>query len=80
VGIAVSLFVPPPPKGTQVLQPDGTFSWPWSGWLRGVWTVLNGNGAGVFSGTVTLAKLTAGGSNGSLTIVNGVITGYAAPS
>lgn len=30
--------------------------------------------------TVTLAKLTSGGTNGSLTIVGGIVTGYTAPS
>lgn len=38
------------------------------------------SGSGGFSGTVVLAKLTALGSNGSLTVVNGLITAYSAPS
>jgi len=33
-----------------------------------------------FSGTVALAKLTGGGANGSLTVVNGAITAYTAPT
>ena len=33
-----------------------------------------------FSGTVTLAKLTGAGVNGSLTVVNGKITAYTAPT
>lgn len=32
------------------------------------------------NGTVTLAKITGGGSNGSLTFVNGLITKFVAPS
>jgi hypothetical protein len=32
------------------------------------------------STTVTLAKLTGGGSNGSFTVVNGLITAYSAPT
>jgi hypothetical protein len=32
------------------------------------------------SGTVALAKLTGGGSNGSLTFMNGMITGYSTPT
>ena len=32
------------------------------------------------SGTVVLAKITGGGSNGSLTFVNGLITAFVAPS
>jgi len=52
----------------------------WGGWFRSVWKQLNGNGAGVFSGTVVLAKITGGGANGSLTLVNGVVTSYTAPT
>jgi hypothetical protein len=33
-----------------------------------------------FSGTVVLAKITGGGSNGSLTVVGGLITEVVAPS
>lgn len=33
-----------------------------------------------FSGTAVLAKVTGGGSNGSLTFVNGICTAYVAPS
>lgn len=33
-----------------------------------------------FSGTVALAKLTVGGANGSLTISNGLVTAYSAPT
>lgn len=32
------------------------------------------------SGTATLAKITGGGANGSLTFTNGLITGYVAPT
>ena len=41
---------------------------------------LNNLTTSKISGTVTLAKITGGGSNGSLTFVNGVITAYTAPS
>ena len=33
-----------------------------------------------FTGTVTLAKLTGLGANGSLTVENGIITSYTAPT
>lgn len=33
-----------------------------------------------FSGTVVLAKITVGGTNGSLIIVSGIITTYVAPT
>ena len=31
-----------------------------------------------FSGTITLAKLTSGGTQGSMTIINGIVTAYIA--
>lgn len=37
-------------------------------------------GTAGLSTTVTLAKLTSGGSNGSLTITGGIVTAYSAPS
>ena len=43
----------------------------------GTWAVPTGSG---FSGTVPLAKLTPGGVNGSLVIVNGAITGATLPT
>jgi hypothetical protein len=33
-----------------------------------------------FSGTVTLAKITTGGTDGSLTVSNGFVTSYTAPT
>ena len=33
-----------------------------------------------FTGTVALAKLTTGGTNGSMTLSNGVVTAYTAPT
>lgn len=30
--------------------------------------------------TIVLAKITSGGTNGSMTIVNGIVTGYTAPT
>ena len=33
-----------------------------------------------FSGTVALAKLTLAGANGSITILNGLVTAYVAPT
>jgi hypothetical protein len=33
-----------------------------------------------FSGTVALAKLTGGGTNGSITVVNGLVTAYTPPT
>jgi hypothetical protein len=36
--------------------------------------------AGLFTGTVTLAKITGGGANGSLTLVNGSVSAYTPPT
>lgn len=52
------------------------FSQFWSGWFRVIYNILN---PGITT-TVALAKLTGGGTNGSLTVKNGVITGYVAPT
>jgi hypothetical protein len=41
-------------------------------------TLLTAGGG--YSGTVSLAKLTTGGSNGSLTLTNGIVTAYTAPT
>ena len=83
--MAVANIQPPPPRaGARVVEPDAKghlkFSQVWSGWMRRVYDQLNGAGAGVFSGTVALAKLTTGGTAGSLTVVNGVVTAYVAPT
>lgn len=37
------------------------------------------NGAGL-NATITLAKITGGGSNGSITIANGIVTSFVAPT
>lgn len=53
-------------------------------WLNKLYSLLKGTlGLGIGAATpvtVTLAKLTTGGTNGSLTVVNGVITAYVAPT
>lgn len=38
-------------------------------------TLLSG-----ITSTIALAKLTSGGTNGSMTVVNGIVTGYTAPT
>jgi hypothetical protein len=47
--------------------------------LKGLAALQLWFGTGI-TATVTLAKLTGGGSNGSLTVTNGLITHYVAPS
>lgn len=70
---------PPPPRSSPYTGDSGpsVFSRVWSGWFRNIFNALSG---GVPSVTVTLAKLTTGGTNGSMTIVNGIITNYVAPT
>jgi hypothetical protein len=45
-------------------------------WMRQVKGVL----APGISTTVVLVKLTTGGTNGSITVVNGIVTQYTAPT
>ena len=72
---------PPPPVAAKVLNDSGTFMQiTWGGWFRQLYNRLNATFNQGYTGTVALAKLTAGGSNGSLTVTNGIITNYAAPT
>lgn len=63
-------FNSPPSTGLKPLKDDGRFQDVWSGWFRSVWKVMNSG----FSGTVVTAKLTGGGTNGSMTFENGRVT------
>jgi hypothetical protein len=55
------------------------FSQVWSGWFRRLTASLNTNFAALapppvsFTGTITTAKLTVGGANGSMTFANGIL-------
>ena len=73
------ILKPPPPRSSPFTGDSGPdiFSRNWSGWFRNIFNALGG---GVASSTVPLAKLTTGGTNGSLTITNGVITGVTLPT
>ena len=48
----------------------------WRDWFFKLQQSLNGG----YTGTVALAKLTAGGANGSMTFTNGILTSYTAPT
>ena len=54
----------------KLIQDNGCPTIQFFDWLRIVQTTL-GQG---YTGTITTAKLTVGGTNGSLTFVNGVVT------
>ena len=65
-----------PPRQSPVLDAkivDNRFSMNWSGWLRKLVDVLNGNLSAGYTGTITTAKLTGGGANGSMTFQNGIL-------
>lgn len=70
----MSNFQPPPAKITKVLTEAGTFSPWWYNWFNLVKLTFDGSVGLGFSGTITTAKLTGGGANGSMTFVNGVLT------
>lgn len=74
-------FEPVRPRASIVADPGGGFTWTWYGWFRDLQATLTGNQSKVagllnsgFTGTITTAKLTAGGANGSMTFTNGVLT------
>ena len=71
----------PPPRLSPVLEDRlGTphtgyvFSLQWAGWFNKLAAIINSNAAAGFTGTVTMASLTSTGTEGSLTVVNGIIT------
>lgn len=71
----------PPPRSSDVFEP-GTqkFHQIWSGWFRRIAQVVNGNLSAGYTGTITLAKLTTGGTNGSISVDNGIITSVSQPT
>ena len=75
-----------PPRAMPVLlnsqgKPvDGIFSLAWAGWFQKLAGVLNGNLATGYSGTVSLAELTVGGTTGSIQVTNGIITAVVEPT
>ncbi len=65
----------PPPKAYPVVADDGRAEPPWYDWALRIAQASSG-----ISTTITLAKITALGSDGSLTIVNGRITAVVQPT
>jgi hypothetical protein len=62
-----------PDKNAPVLDQQGKFTFYWFGWLNKLVQIVNGLMVGV-SVTVVTAKLTPGGTAGSLTYTNGRLT------
>ena len=57
-----------------VQTPTGVKTAAFSDWLQKLFDLLHGTLGQGFTGTITTAKLTGGGTNGSITFVNGVVT------
>ena len=66
----------PPPDQAAVVDVKGRATTQMKQWMRAVKGVLQPG----ISTTVVLTKLTAGGTNGSLQVVNGIVTKYTAPT
>jgi hypothetical protein len=49
-------------------------------WMRGVKRVLQPGISLTGAQAIVIPKLTSGGTNGSITVVNGIVTGYTAPT
>jgi hypothetical protein len=85
--MALKSIQPPPLRDMPVLSDRvGTphegaiFTLNWSGFFRKLVDALNSNLAAGYTGTVPLAALTSGGTQGSLTVTNGIITAVVKPT
>jgi hypothetical protein len=66
----------PPADSAAVVNESGQATTQMKQWMRGVKRVLQPG----ISITVALAPTTSGGTAGSITVVNGIVTGYTAPT
>lgn len=66
-----------PADSSAIVDNQGRATYWMKQWMRQVKGVLQ---PGATSLTISLAKLTAGGTNGSITVVNGIVTAYTAPT
>lgn len=69
------------PRASAVTQTNGIFTQVWYGWFRDLIATLTANQNAVagqlnagFTGVITTAKLTATGTNGTMTFTNGILT------
>lgn len=71
----------PPVSLSKIVDPEtGIKTQYFFNWLNGVYNILKGTIGIGFTGTVTIAKLTGGGTNGTLTYTNGVVTHVVPPT
>jgi hypothetical protein len=71
----MSLFPNPPGQGlTAVEQKKFCFTIVWSQWFTNLLNTLNGVFSAAQTVTITTAKLTSGGTEGSMTFTNGILT------
>lgn len=67
-----------PSDQQQIVDSEGRATTWMKQWMRSVKRVLQ---PGISPGTaIPLAKLTTGGTNGSIVVVNGIVTQYTAPT
>lgn len=71
---------PPVRQSISVDVKTGIISQDFFRWLNNLFVLLQGTLAQGFTGTITLAKLTGGGANGSMTFVNGVVVAQVPPT
>ena len=75
-----------PPEYTELVEDvddESLVTKPWAVWFSKLSSdvgVLQDASTAGYTGTVTLAKITGGGTNGSLTVINGLITAVTAPT
>jgi hypothetical protein len=70
-----------PASQSQIIDPQtGKKTQYFFNWLKILFDLLKGTLGQGFTGTVTVAKLTGGGTNGTLTFVNGVLTKEVPPT
>jgi hypothetical protein len=68
------------PDQSNIVGPDGKATTHFKQWLRGVKRVLAPGITLTGASQIVIPKITGGGVNGSITVVNGIVTGYTAPT
>lgn len=78
---------PPSTSTPAVAKETGVLTAIWQRWFTDLANYINQSAsnaaeveAGTLSTTITLAKLTGGGTNGSATFTNGLLTSYTPPT